>query len=91
VADGTLDLAALGGPLEVRGWAPGDRMRPLGLGGRRSLQDLFTDRKVPRARRAATPVVVAQGRIAWVPGVATAEAFAVTAATRDRVRLRWRP
>ena len=33
-----------------RAGAPGDRMRPLGLGGSKSLQDLFTDRKVPRAR-----------------------------------------
>jgi tRNA(Ile)-lysidine synthase len=64
-------------------------MRPLGLGGARALQDLFTDRKVPRARRRGLPVVVSGGRIAWVPGVATGEAFAVTARTGERVRLRW--
>ena len=52
-------------------------MRPLGLGGSRSLQDLFTDRKVPRARRARAPVVVSDGEIAWVPGVATGERFRV--------------
>ena len=46
-------------PLEVRAWRAGDRMRPLGLGGSRSLQDLFTDRKVPRARRARA----ARGRL----------------------------
>ena len=33
-----------------------------------SLQDLFTDRKVPRERRAHAPVVVSDGEIAWVPG-----------------------
>ena len=89
VADGTLDAANLPGALEVRTWRPGDRMRPLGLGGSRSLQDLFTDRKVPRERRARVPVVLAHGEIAWVPGVATGEAFRVTGATRERVRLRW--
>jgi tRNA(Ile)-lysidine synthase len=89
VGDGTLDAQALGGPVEVRAWRPGDRMRPLGLGGARALQDLFTDRKVPRERRRRVPVVVSGGRIAWVPGVATGEAFAVTARTGERVRLRW--
>ena len=33
--------------------ASGDRMAPLGLGGSRSLQDLFTDRRVPREQRTA--------------------------------------
>ena len=65
-------------------------MRPLGLGGSRSLQDLFTDRRVPRARRARVPVIVSAGEIAWVPGVATGERFRVTGGTRRRARLAWR-
>jgi tRNA(Ile)-lysidine synthase len=91
IADGTLDRAALAPALEVRAWRPGDRMRPLGLGGSRSLQDLFTDRKVPRERRARTPVVLSEGEIAWVPGVATGERFRVGDRTRQRVRLAWAP
>jgi tRNA(Ile)-lysidine synthase len=91
VADGTLDRDALAPALEVRAWRPGDRMRPLGLGGSRSLQDLFTDRKVPRERRARTPVVVSAGEIALVPGVATGERFRVGARTRQRARLAWLP
>jgi tRNA(Ile)-lysidine synthase len=91
IADGTLDRDALDAPLEVRPWRPGDRMRPLGLGGSRSLQDLFTDRKVPRARRAHTPVVLSGDEIAWVPGVATGERFRVADGTRRRARLAWHP
>ena len=91
IGDGTLDLDALVAPLEVRPWRPGDRMRPLGLGGSRSLQDLFTDRKVPRARRARTPVILSGGEIAWVPEVATGERFRVGPGTRRRARLAWRP
>jgi tRNA(Ile)-lysidine synthase len=91
VADGTLDRDALADELEVRAWRPGDRMRPLGLGGSRSLSDLLTDRKVPRARRARVPVIVSAGEIAWVPGVATGERFRVTSATRRRARLSWEP
>jgi tRNA(Ile)-lysidine synthase len=89
IGDGTLDAGRLAATLDVRPWRPGDRMRPLGLGGTRSLQDLFTDRKVPRERRAAVPVVVSDGEIAWVPGLATGERFRVTDATTDRVRLAW--
>ena len=66
-------------------------MRPAGLGGTKSLQDLFTDRKVPRERRHQMPVVVSAGEIAWVPGVATGERFRAGAAARDRVRLTWDP
>jgi tRNA(Ile)-lysidine synthase len=90
--DGVLDRAALrSSALLVRSWRPGDRMAPLGLGGAtKSLQDLFTARRVPRLERAALPVVEAQGHIAWVPGVATSERFKVTAATQEAVRLRCR-
>jgi tRNA(Ile)-lysidine synthase len=81
--DGTLDAAALGPELEVRPWRPGDRV------GSRTLQDLFTDRKVPRERRHQIPVVLSDGEIAWVAGVATGERFRAGTAARERVRLTW--
>jgi tRNA(Ile)-lysidine synthase len=87
---GVLDRAALGSSREllVRSWRPGDRMDPLGLGGAtKSLQDLFTARRVPRLERARVPVVECAGQIVWVAGVATSERFKVTAATREAVRL----
>ena len=85
---GVLDRAALGSSeLTVRAWRPGDRMAPLGLGGTKSLQDLFTARRVPRLERRSVPVVEARGEIAWVARVATSEHFKVTAGTREAVRL----
>jgi tRNA(Ile)-lysidine synthase len=87
--DGPLDLDALRGPATVRPWRDGDRMRL--RGGTKTLQDLFTDGKVPRARRAHVPVVVCGGEIAWVAGLATAEAFAAGPRTRRRARLDWHP
>jgi tRNA(Ile)-lysidine synthase len=85
---GPFDADALGPRLDVRPWRPGDRMRPAGVG-TKTLQDLFTDRKVPRERRAQLPVVVAHGEIAWVPGVASGEQFVATPQTKSRVALRW--
>lgn len=61
-------------PLTVRSRRPGDRVTPLGAPGRRSLQDLFVDRKVPRFARETVPVVVdADGHIVWVASLAVAE------------------
>jgi tRNA(Ile)-lysidine synthase len=71
-----LDPGALGTSVTVRAWREGDRMRPLGLGGSKSLQDLFTDRKVPRSLRHVLPVITAHERIAWIAGVAVSEEFA---------------
>jgi tRNA(Ile)-lysidine synthetase-like protein len=72
----------------VRGRQPGDRLRPAGLGGSKSLQDLFVDRKVPRGERDRTPVVTgADGRIVWVVGLAVAEDLAAAAGEGDVVVL----
>ena len=73
---GDVAVTDLGPAVTVRSWRDGDRMRPVGLGGTKSLQDLFTDRKVPRALRRTLPVVEAGGEIVWVAGVAVDERFA---------------
>ena len=77
----------LGSLLTVRGWREGDRMRPVGLGGTKTLQDLFTDRKVPRALRHTLPVVAAGDEIVWVAGVAVDERFAATDDAPDAIGL----
>jgi len=71
----TLDADALGEELLVRTWREGDRMRPLGMKGSKTLQDLFTDRGVPRSLRHRLPVVTAAGHVVWVAGVAVSEDF----------------
>jgi tRNA(Ile)-lysidine synthase len=71
----TLDAESLAGRLEVRTWRDGDRIRPLGMSGTKTLQDLFTDRGVPRSQRRRLPVITVDGEIAWVAGVAVSESF----------------
>ena len=79
----TLDAQALGEELVVRTWREGDRMRPLGMEGTKSLQDLFTDRGVPRSLRHHLPVVTAAGRLVWVAGVAVSEDFRLAPDARE--------
>ncbi len=86
----TLDAATVSG-LVVRARRPGDRFRPLGLGGWKKLQDLFVDRKVPREERDLIPIVVdGEGRIVWVAGHGIAEDFRVSQGTHDVVILKLR-
>jgi tRNA(Ile)-lysidine synthase len=83
----TLDAEALGDDLVVRTWREGDRIRPLGMEGTKALGDLFADRGVPRSLRHSLPVVTANGRVAWVAGVAASEDFRLAPETRNVVVL----
>jgi len=61
-------LCAPEGPYLLRGWQPGDRMRPARLQGRsRKLSDLYIDAKISRDLRATARVVIttADGAIVW--------------------------
>jgi tRNA(Ile)-lysidine synthase len=78
------DAVAFGdGALRVRAPVPGDRLRPLGLGGSKKVQDVFVDAKVPRFERAGWPVVEASdGEILWLPGLARADRARIARSTR---------
>ena len=68
----------------MRPWRAGDRLC------RRTLQDRFTDLKIPRERRHELPVVVSDGEVAWAIGI-IGERFRATESTARRVRLTWIP
>jgi tRNA(Ile)-lysidine synthase len=83
-----LDADAVAGEIVVRGPCPGDRFRPLGLGGTKQLSDFFIDCKVPRAARACLPVVADAEKILWVAGMALDDRARLTPASRQALRLR---
>jgi tRNA(Ile)-lysidine synthase len=59
------------GPLVLRTRRPGDFMKPLGMKGSKTLQDLFIDAKIPRSIRDRIPLVscsASGGEVLWVPG-----------------------
>lgn len=83
------DLCGAG--LTVRSRRPGDRLRPVGLGGSRKLQDVFVDRKIARADRDRIPVVVDEtGRVLWVAGYGISEEFRITDAAQPMLILRFK-
>ena len=78
----------MGAALRVRTRRPGDRLKPLGAPGRKKVQDVFVDRKVPRDERDAVPIVTdARGEIVWVAGHALAEPFGLNPLTTTVVVL----
>jgi tRNA(Ile)-lysidine synthase len=87
-----VDPARVTLPLSVRSRRPGDRVRPLGMGGRaKKLQDVLVDRKIAREERDALPLVVDEtDRIVWIVGEAVAEDFRVTEASQGVIFLKAR-
>jgi tRNA(Ile)-lysidine synthase len=57
--------------------------------GRRKLQDLMTDRKVPRAVRRRLPVVFDAEKVVWVAGCCVSESVKVTAGTTQALLLHY--
>ena len=91
-ATAIVQFAKSDGPLTVRNRRPGDRFRPLGLGGGKKLQDFFVDRKVARQTRDSVPLVVDESdRIIWVAGHTIDERFRVTDPAQGVVVLRLKP
>ena len=80
-----------GGSLAVRNRRPGDRFRPVGLRGRKKLQDYFVDRKIARDLRDRVPLVVdARDRIVWVAGHQIDAAFRVTDGSQPVLLLKFK-
>ena len=53
-------------------------MTPIGLSGSKLISDILIDAKVPRHLRSRILVLTCHDKIAWLPGIAVDQAFAVT-------------
>jgi tRNA(Ile)-lysidine synthase len=84
------DADRVGMTVELRHWRPGDRFHLIGMEKSAKLQDIFTNQRVPRARR--TELVVAateKGEIFWVEGLRISERFKLTQDTNRRLHWAW--
>jgi tRNA(Ile)-lysidine synthase len=78
--------------IKVRRWQQGDCYQPLGAPGRRKLQDMFTDRKIPAHQRKTLPIICTKAdEILWCPGLPPAQVFKINGSTRDAIRLTYSP
>ena len=67
---------AVDGPLTVRAWREGDRIRPSAWAAPRRWPTCSPTCKIPRELRRTLPVVVSGDDVVWVAGVALDERFA---------------
>jgi tRNA(Ile)-lysidine synthase len=72
------------GTLKLRRRRAGDQFQPAGLGGHtQTVHEFMINEKIPRAWRAALPLLVVDDRIVWVCGWRIDERARPTAATRQ--------
>lgn len=86
-AEAMFDAHALGAGLFARNFNPGDRITPFGMAGSRKVKDVFIEHKIPSDQRRRFPVVLLEGRVAWLPGLVRSNLAPVTAETTEIVRL----
>jgi tRNA(Ile)-lysidine synthase len=73
--------------LALRRWRSGDRIRPFGMEGTKTVADLLSDMKVPMERRERTAVLCAGDEVLWVVGLRTADGRRVDEKTGLVVRV----
>jgi tRNA(Ile)-lysidine synthase len=84
------DADKIGNKITLRHWRTGDRFRPIGFESSSKLQDLFTNAKIPRARRHGLIVAEADnGEVFWVEGLRMGELFKLMPQTRRRLIWGW--
>ncbi len=76
-----LALDRLAPPLVLRNLRPGDRVQT--AVGRKKLQDLLVDRKVPRPERRRLPILESAGAIAWIATVGAATPYRAAPGVRS--------
>ena len=76
------------GQCRLRQWEPGDRIRPLGAKGGKSIQDYFVDKKLPRPFRPYVPLLCIGSQVVWAVGVGVGEEARVSPGD-DAVLLRY--
>ncbi len=88
---GYLDLDRLTLPLLLRNCRPGDWFIPLGMSGRKKVNDYFIDEKVPIDQRRHTPLLVGGNDIVWIAGYRIDDRFRITDKTRSVLKVSIKP
>lgn len=83
-----LDMNRLKPPLRLRNRKNGDRFKPLGMKGTKSVADYLVDLKVPRCDRDEVMLLTSRNNIAWLVGYRISEDFKVTTKTKKVIKIK---
>jgi tRNA(Ile)-lysidine synthase len=89
-AEAIMDLGRVSLPIFLRSRKPGDRFRPLGLGGTKKVKDFFIDLKVPKGQRRNIPILCSKDHILWIVGHRLDDRVKVTSGTIRTLQLHYR-
>ena len=81
------DWNKLKSPHALRARRKGDKFKPLGMKGTKSVADFLIDGKIPRHLRDQVPILTSQGRIVWLVGHRISDQFKVTAKTKQVLKI----
>jgi len=87
----TLDFDRMLEPIVLRGGKQGDVFTPFGHTSPIPLDKFLGQHNIPSWRRNGIPLVVANGQIAWVPGIEIGDCFRVGPDSRRLLRLSMKP
>lgn len=82
-----LDASKLKFPLLIRNRKEGDVFKPLGQEREQKLKDYFIKQKIPYEQRNSIPLVVANGQIVWIAGIALSDDAKITSETNKIIKL----
>ena len=71
------DLDSLKYPLILRKWRSGNKMKPLGMNGKKLVSDILIDNKVDSFEKDNTYVITSGDKIIWLVGIQSSEEFKV--------------
>lgn len=75
-------------PLQLRKWKAGDKMRPLGMQGKKNVSDVLTDLKIARAQKENTFVLLSEGKVVWLVGYRLDDRFKVTDTSKKLLQIK---
>jgi len=73
--------------LEITSWEPGDQIKPIGMKGTKKLQDIFTDKKIPRNIRKEIPIIKFGNKIIAVGWLVISDEFKVIPKTKQILKI----
>lgn len=85
-----VDQNKIQGNIGIRNMRTGDSFYPLGVGGKKSISNYFTDKKIPQHKRAEIPIVYCDTGIIWIVGHHLDERFKITSQTTSIIQFEFK-
>lgn len=77
-------------PLMIRFWKKADKIRPLGMKGKKKLHDLFIDEKIASTERDKIPLIVSKNKILWVCGIRMSDDVKIIDSTKKILKIEFK-